>query len=98
MTVRDLRASGYKVRVLHQRKWNPYGISGKGGVTTVQVRTPEGIELEGRAVCSKEDNYNKKLGVSIALGRALKNNNFSCRPKDWFISKGGPCGLVKNNQ
>lgn len=96
MTVSDLRACGYKVRVLHHRKMNPCGVSCKGGTTVVQVRTPDGTELEGIAVCSKKENYNKKLGVSIALGRALKNNNFSCRPKSWFISKGGPCGLVKN--
>jgi hypothetical protein len=96
MTVSDLRACGYKVRVLHHRKWNSCGISCKGGTTVIQVRTPDGTELEGIAVCSKEDNYNKKLGVSIALGRALKNNNLSCRPKNRFILKGGPCGLVKN--
>lgn len=94
MTVSELRASGYKVRVLHHRKWNPSGISCKGGTTVIQVRTPDGEELEGIAVCSNKENYNKKLGVSIALGRALKNKNFSCRPRGWFLEKGGPCGLT----
>lgn len=95
MNVSQLRANGYKVRVLHHRKYNPHGISCKGGKTVVQIRTPDGEELEGTAVCSNKENYNKKLGVSIAAGRALKSNSFTCRPKGWFLEKGGPCGLVK---
>lgn len=70
ITVENLRNHGYKVRVLHHRK------NEKGGKTVVQVKTPDGIELEGIAVCSKKENYNKKLGVSIALGRALNGANY----------------------
>jgi hypothetical protein len=69
ITVENLRNLGYKVRVLHYRK------NEKGGKTVIQVKTPEGIELEGTAVCSRKENYNKKLGVSIALGRALNGVN-----------------------
>jgi len=95
MNVSELRSNGFKVRVLHHRKWNLCGISNLGGRTIVQIKTPEGQELEGEAICSKEDNYNKKLGVSIAIGRALKKR-FRCRPDGWFLEKGGPCGLTRN--
>lgn len=94
MTVRELRSKGYKVRVLHFR---PKDISNLGGYTVVQIRTPDGQEIEGKAICSNKENYNKKLGVKIAVGRALKNRKFSCRPQGWFIEKGGPCGLIRND-
>jgi uncharacterized protein (UPF0303 family) len=80
MTVEQLRKSGYKVRVIHTRRGktmqNLNGglvqtVSERGGKTVVQVRTPDGEELEGVAVCSAEDNFNRRLGVKIALGRAL---------------------------
>lgn len=46
----------------------------KGGVTLVEIfNVKEQKVAEGSAVCSKEDNYNKKLGMRIALGRALKD-------------------------
>lgn len=100
MNVVQLRANGCKVRVLHHRKYNLCGINCKGGKTVVQIRTPDGEELEGTAVCSAKENYNKKLGTSIAIGRALKLRalkSFTCRPTGWFLEKGGPCGLVKKS-
>jgi len=71
MNVEQLRKSGYKVRVIHARLIAAGGISERGGRTIVQVRTPEGQELEGVAVCSTKDNFNRRMGVKIALGRAL---------------------------
>lgn len=52
---------------------SPYGktVSPKGGMTVVQITTPEGEELEGIAVCSDRDSYNRKKGLAIALGRAI---------------------------
>ena len=47
-------------------------ISPRGGETFVSVLLPSGHEVNGNAVCSKHDVYNKKLGVKIALGRAIK--------------------------
>ena len=47
-------------------------ISSRGGKTRIEVRTPSGEELVGEAICSNEDNWNRKLGNSIALGRALQ--------------------------
>lgn len=78
--VEELRKSGYKVRVKHFRREKTMqkmdgGVvqtpSERGGHTIVQVRTPDGEELEGVAVCSTKDNFNKRIGVRIALGRAF---------------------------
>jgi hypothetical protein len=91
MTIEELRNSGYKVKIFHNRLYNGYhawqngrrvygytdGIIGpdtKGGSTEVIIQTPTGERLHGIAICSTEDNYNKKLGVKIAFGRALYAN------------------------
>lgn len=80
MTVEELRKSGYKVRVIHIRHGKTMkrmdgglvqSFAERGGKTVVQVRTPDGVELEGVALCSTLDNYNRRLGLQIALGRAL---------------------------
>ena len=44
-------------------------IAPQGGKTVVRVREPGGIEYEGVALCSKEDNFCKRRGVFMALGR-----------------------------
>lgn len=44
----------------------------KGGKTVVEITTPDGQAFTGEAVCSKSDCYNKKRGLAIALGRAIK--------------------------
>lgn len=77
-TIQALRQAGYKVRVLHFRdkfyknrmgsSINGYE-SPKGGFTKIVIDSPEGKHYEGEAWCSPKDNYNKKLGVRIALGR-----------------------------
>ena len=84
MTVQQLRNQGYKVRVLHNRLYNgkykwqratkitdyPIDADPKGGSTTIIIDSPDGKHFEGHAVCSKIENYNKRLGVRIALGRS----------------------------
>jgi hypothetical protein len=37
------------------------------------LTSPEGKDSTGIAYCSKQDQWNRKLGNRIALGRALKN-------------------------
>lgn len=69
--VENLRKGGYKVRVMHHRLTNLEGIKARGGRTVVEVTTPEGITLVGMARCSRNENFNKRLGVRIALGRAF---------------------------
>ena len=42
----------------------------KGGSTHIIIDSPNGFHFEGVALCSRNDNYDKKLGVRIALGRS----------------------------
>lgn len=79
--VERLRKSGFKVRVKHYRLMNPCGIKPRGGKTVVEVTTPEGESLVGMARCSRNENFNKRLGVRIALGRAFKNKGASSIPE-----------------
>lgn len=80
-TVKELRQSGYKVKCLHFRnktnilagQWLEYPINApKGGKTEVHIISPEGVKASGEAKCSNKENYCRKTGVKIALGRALK--------------------------
>jgi len=74
-TVETLRKSGYKVGVYHKRRRDERLIFPelpKGGRTEVCITTPNGRTATGKARCSKEDTYVKKIGVQIALDRALK--------------------------
>ena len=46
-----------------------------GGITRVEIfwpDKPEEVLATGVAFCSNRDNYNRKLGLTIAIGRALK--------------------------
>jgi hypothetical protein len=78
MTVQELRNMGYKAKVLHFRnhidKQRFCGFSSnlseKGGTTKIIIDSPTGEHFEGIAKCSNKDNYDKKLGVRIALGRS----------------------------
>jgi len=47
-------------------------IAPQGGLTQVCVSLPNGKYYFGHAFCSNKDNFNKKIGRNIALGRALK--------------------------
>lgn len=71
ITVGFLRKSGYKVAVIHERKYDSSGKKlPKGGQTKLIIDSPNGKHFEGISKCCEEDNYNKKLGVRIALGRS----------------------------
>lgn len=80
-TVKSLRQKGHKVRVLHGRRTKvgglfcasgKTGVCEKGGMTRLEITTKNGYELVGEAFCSEHDNYNKKIGVRIALDRAVE--------------------------
>ncbi len=80
-TIKDLRQKGYKVRVIHTRHYNTKQkisgpvpeLSARGGSTIIEITTPDKTQdVFGEAICSKEDNFNRKTGNFIALGRALK--------------------------
>ena len=52
VTVKSLRKSGFKVRVLHTRNLLQDGSpSCKGGSTTVEITTPDGTDISGTANC-----------------------------------------------
>jgi hypothetical protein len=95
VSVKELRKSGNKVRVLHYRNTLPDGkISCKGGSTTIEITTIDGRELSGTSKCRDDETFNRKMGVMIALGRALSSGHLTCRP-EWFLAEGGPCGLAR---
>jgi peptidyl-tRNA hydrolase len=48
-------------------------VCAKGGNTEIQLTSPDKtINVSGKSVCSEKENYNRKVGNSIALGRAWK--------------------------
>jgi hypothetical protein len=80
-TIKNLRRRGWKVRVLHQRNHflrnrldgTSSEVSAKGGQTEIQLTSPDGeFNVCGKSICSEEDNYDRKVGNAIALGRAWK--------------------------
>lgn len=74
-SIHDLRRLGWKVRVLHGtvNEEQPDKITQLSDkFTRIELRTPDGKEFVGVSYCSKKDNFNRKLGNRIALGRALK--------------------------
>lgn len=73
MTIEELRKAGYKIRVHHHRKVCAAGINARGGKTVVEVTTPDGTTLVGMSRCSRKENFKKRMGVQIALGRAMKS-------------------------
>lgn len=81
LSIKNLRQSGWKVRVLHQRCYFLRGrlnetsaeVCAKGGLTEIQITSPDKkINASGKSICSDEDNFNRKVGNAIALGRAWK--------------------------
>jgi hypothetical protein len=73
MTIEELRKAGYKIRVHHHRKVCAVGVNARGGKTVVEVTTPDGTTLVGMSRCSRKENFDKSMGVRIALGRAMKS-------------------------
>ena len=48
----------------------PIDPDSKGGSTQIIIDSPTGEHFRGLAICNKKDNYDKKMGVRIALGRS----------------------------
>jgi hypothetical protein len=71
-TIHQLRRAGWKVRVIH-------GITDETNIlsdrfTRIELTSPDKKDSIGTSYCSKKDQWNRKLGNRIALGRALKNH------------------------
>lgn len=86
MSPTELRESGWQVRVSHNRRFTLsggdfYGTryehpaippQPRGGFTVATLISPDRTVLvQGTAHCSLNDNYSKKMGRNIAIGRAL---------------------------
>jgi len=70
----------YRIRDL----WN--NISNLGGVTVVFEQNKKGVVYSGIAVCSLEDNYNKRVGINIAKTRMKVSDYQSIPSKHDFVS------------
>ena len=76
----EAKAAGYEVEILHCgvpvgcRSNNGSGLVNIRAITLVALYRPsEDVPVaEGHAQCSMKDNFNRRLGVQIACGRALK--------------------------
>lgn len=55
------------------KNYGPLDPDAKGGSTQVIIDSPTGQHFQGLAICSKKENYDKKMGVKIALGRSGVN-------------------------
>lgn len=79
-TIHQLRKEGYKVKVYHERDCiDVMTFSGiakflnaRGGKTTIELTTPEGKTFIGESQCSKKENFCRRIGNSIALGRIFE--------------------------
>lgn len=84
--IAHLRAEGWQVKIAHYRLdvWGilrlyhrhvPFPVLPVGGETRVVLSKGDGADrvvCGAAARCSALDNYNRKIGVAIALGRAIK--------------------------
>ena len=66
-TIESLRKSGYKVAVLHRTDET------ERRYTHIIITSPEKLHAQGFSFVHKADNFDRKIGNRIALGRALKN-------------------------
>lgn len=79
---------GARVRVTHFRNYGRSGVMtkyeamlikitdpplAKGGQTVVWIEFAGGTKAYGSAKCSLIDNYDRRKGFTIALGRAMKS-------------------------
>lgn len=58
----------------HVKNYGPLDPDPKGGSTEIVIDSPTGAHYHGTAICSRKENYNKKMGVRIALGRSGVNH------------------------
>lgn len=72
----NMKRNGISVFIEHNRKYNSCGNHGymqtKGGDTDVLVTLPSGKAYNEVAACHEKDNYNKRIGLHVCLGRILK--------------------------
>jgi hypothetical protein len=86
--IKELENSGWEVDVEHNRTYiispsHQNEIYPRGG-STVAILTHRGTGqvIVGSAKCSEGDNYNRRIGATIALGRALKQKQIDERERE----------------
>jgi hypothetical protein len=73
-TVNDVKNLGYKIKVFHNRFKNVVGgLNHKGGSTEVHITDNLGNTVKGFSQCHENDPFVKRIGIAIAIGRALKS-------------------------
>lgn len=84
-SVRALQEKGFTIEVKHFRRFaglDDYfqkhsqperSPESTGGSTLVVITDQNGETGKGRAQCSEKDNYNRKVGICIAAGRAFQD-------------------------
>jgi hypothetical protein len=79
--IKYLESQGWTVELEHQRRYTNHTVGGrpylsleaKGGFTRAKIiASDEKVIIKSEAICSIEDNYNRKIGANIALGRLIK--------------------------
>lgn len=72
--IKKIRDKGVKVRVRHLRKYDEnWAILSRGGRTDIKLIIPDKDPISVHANCSEADNFSRKKGLAIALGRAVKS-------------------------
>jgi hypothetical protein len=75
-TIQELRKCGWKVAVMHgtdvRHDKNNMQINDTH-ITHIIITDYQGNHAQGFSYSHPQDNYNRKLGNKIALGRAMKN-------------------------
>ena len=67
----------------------PNDIAAKGGITSVSLVFPSGIEVIGTARCYIKDPYNRASGREIALTRALEQIDVNAELLRGALQKSG---------
>ena len=79
--IEELEQQGYEVDIEHIRNYdvkqlgigfNKTTLNPRGGITRAKIIKGKQLIAFADAHCSEEDNYSRKLGALIALGRAKK--------------------------
>jgi hypothetical protein len=78
--VEKLMAKGTKLRDLPKIPSYPRreiidsnDISAKGGLTIIELTTPQRLNYRAEAACFIKDSFNRKLAVKICLGRIIRD-------------------------
>lgn len=61
----------YPIKTFRETK-NQHAINSKGGRTLIEITDTKGNNYSFESKCSKKDSFNRKLGISICLGRLSK--------------------------